>query len=461
MNQIRILLNRCTENFLTVNILALAIGLRISFPALADNLSWTQFRGRDGNGIAPEGHAPLKWSESENIAWRTAIEGKGWSSPVVAENTVYLTTAVVVEANEQEAQAILEATDLDPKQFKDRNVAKSVLLKLISLDLTSGKPLASKQLISVETPEPIHAMNSYASPTPMLDDDRIYCHFGTYGTFCLNRGDLSIRWERRLPLIHSVGPGSSPLVIDDILILICDGVDRQYVTGLNKRTGETVWERDRPPMEAPSGDMKKAFCTPISVTDPSGRKQVICMGSQWIVSYEPGTGNELWKLNHGKGFSIVPRPVYAEGVVYFSTGFGKPELWAVRADGAGDVTDTNTVWIESRRIPARPSPLLVGELLFIVSDDGIASCFDAKSGESKWSERLGGNFSASPLLADGKIFFCNHEGKTTVIRPSGSFAELANSQLDGQIMASPVAVDDSLLIRTDQAMYRIQSENTP
>jgi outer membrane protein assembly factor BamB len=299
-------------------------------------------------------------------------------------------------------------------------------------------------------------MNSYASPTPVIDGDRIYCHFGTYGTVCLDRSDLSVVWKRRLPLVHAVGPGSSPFIHGESLILICDGVDRQYVAALDKSSGKTVWERDRPPMEAPSGDMKKAYCTPIAIVDAAGREQVICMGSQWIVAYEPKTGEEIWKVYHGKGFSVVPRPVYADGIVYFSTGFGKPQLWAVRVDGSGDVTETHVAWTETRRIPARPSPLLAGELLFVVSDDGIASCFDARSGETKWSERIGGNFSASPLLADGKLYFCNHEGKTVILRPSGSFAELASNQLDGQIMASPVAVANSLLIRTDKGLYRIQ-----
>ncbi len=240
-------------------------------------------------------------------------------------------------------------------------------------------------------------------------------------------------------------------------MLICDGVDRQYVTALNKDTGETVWERDRPPMEAPSGDMMKAYCTPIAVTDRLGRKQLICMGSQWLVSHDPATGNEWWRVYHGKGFSVVPRPVYADGVVYVATGFGKPQLWAVKIDGNGDVTDTHVAWTETRRIPAKPSPLLIGEMLFVVSDDGIASCFNAKSGELFWSERLGGNFSASPLFVDGKIYFLNQEGVMTVVRPSATYSEVHKNELKGHFMASPIAVDDSLILRSDKALFRISA----
>ncbi len=424
--------------------------------AQADEGLWPQFRGPEGNGIAPAGKAPLKWSETAGIAWKTPLEGKGWSSPVIADGQIWLTSAVEVAANEQERQAILEKTDLDPKQFKDRQVVKRVKMRLLRLDFATGKLLSTLDLTDIEDPEPIHATNSYASPTPVIDGDFIYCHFGTYGTFCIKRADQSIVWKRRLPLVHAVGPGSSPFIFENFLVLICDGVDRQYVTALNKMTGETVWERDRPPMEAPSGDMMKAYCTPVAAIDSLGRKQVICMGSQWLVSYAPETGEEIWRVKHGKGFSIVPRPVYSNGVVYISTGFGKPQLWAVKIDGSGDVTDTHVVWTESRRIPAQPSPLLVGEQIYVVSDDGIASCLEASSGKMLWSERLGGKYSSSPLLADGKIYFSSHEGITTVIRPSGNYAELAKNQLDGQIMASPVVLNGSMLMRTDKALYCIR-----
>jgi hypothetical protein len=256
-------------------------------------------------------------------------------------------------------------------------------------------------------------------------------------------------------LQHSVGPGSSPLIDDHRLILIQDGLERQYVTALDKSTGETLWETDRPAMEAPSGDQKKAYCTPIAITDPRGRQQLICLASQWMVAYDPETGSEIWRCYHGKGFSVVPRPVYAGGLVYFSTGFGKPELWAVRVDGSGDVTDSHVQWTVAKGIPAKPSPLIYDGLIYVMADNGVASCLDAENGQEVWKKRIGGDYSASPLLAGGHIYFGSHDGKVTVIAPGTEAEVVAENQIDGQIMASPAAVRDSLVLRTDKAIYRL------
>ncbi|MCB1232978.1 MAG: PQQ-binding-like beta-propeller repeat protein [Verrucomicrobiae bacterium] len=421
---------------------------------------WPQFRGPNGDGAASADGVPLHWSETDNIAWKTPLPGKGWSSPVVTDSgKIWVTTAIETAPSEAERQQLLLSSGEDPKQFKARQVAKNVLLKALELDLESGAIQREIDLITVGTPDAIHSLNSYASPTPVLDGDRLYCHFGTYGTICLDITSGAIVWRRQFPLEHSVGPGSSPFIDGDRLILIQDGVDAQYVTALDKRSGETLWKTDRPGMRAEKGDQKKAYCTPISLTDKNGRHQLICMGSQWLVSYDPATGEEFWKLDHGDGFSVVPRPIYdeKEDLVFISTGFGKPQLWAVRPDGSGDITGSDkVVWTETKRIPAKPSPLLVGDELYVVQDGGIGTCFNAATGETLWNERIGGNFSASPLFADGRIYFCNQEGMTTVVAPGKAFQVLAENQLDGQLMASPVALDGALLLRSDSAMYRIQ-----
>jgi outer membrane protein assembly factor BamB len=273
----------------------------------------------------------------------------------------------------------------------------------------------------------------------------------------VNRKSRDIVWQRRLPLQHGVGPGSSPLIDESRLVLIQDGMERQYVTALDKQTGETIWVTDRPEMDAPTGDQKKAYCTPIKITDRLGREQLICMGSQWMVAYEPETGEEIWKVRHGKGFSVVPRPVHGDGVVYFSTGFGKPQLWAVKVDGSGDVTETHVLWTVRRGIPAKPSPILHDGLIYVMEDNGIASCFDAKSGEEVWKERVGGKYSASPVLVNDLLYFASHEGKVTVVRSGREYDEVAVNELAGQIMASPVIVNDALILRTAEAMYRIET----
>ncbi len=420
----------------------------------------SQFRGSNGDGIAIGTQPPVEFSEQKNLAWKTEIPGKGWSSPVIADGKLWLTTAVEVapDANERN-KLLLEAGD-EPRKFKEKQIAKSVTLKLVTVKLDSGEVDEMIDLVHVGKPDSIHKTNSYASPTPFIDGKNIYCHFGTYGTFCIDRNSLSIVWKNQLPLKHSVGPGSSPFIFKNLLVLICDGVDKQYVTALDKTTGETLWKTDRPEMDAPDGDRKKAFDTPIAVTDRHGREQLICMGSQWVVSYDPKTGAEIWKVYHGKGFSVVPRPVVGNGMVYISTGFGKAQLWAIRIDGTGDVTKTHVAWVEKRNIPTKPSPLLIKDRLYVMGDTGIATCFDAIDGTTVWTKRVGGNYSASPLFANGKIYFANESGIVKVVEPGDTFKEAAANQISGQIMATPVAIENSLIIRTGQNLYRFETQSS-
>ncbi len=420
--------------------------------------TWPQFRGPDGNGIAADQTTPIHFGEDENVTWKTELPGKAWSSPVLADDVIWATTAIERIPTEQERIALFKQADVEEKKFNQLSIAKSIDLKLLAIDFKSGKILRTIDLVNFEQPDAIHALNSYASPTPVIDGPNVYCHFGNYGTFCVDRHSYEIVWQRRLPLQHSVGPGSSPLIYDSMLILIQDGLERQYVAALDKKTGQTIWETDRPEMDAPSGDQKKAYCTPIAITDPQGRNQLICLASQWMVSYAPETGQEIWRCYHGKGFSIVPRPVYSDGVVYFSTGFGKPQLWAVRVDGDGDVTKTHVLWTVLKGIPQKPSPIIHQGLIYVMADNGVASCFRAIDGEEVWKQRIGGDYSSSPLLAGGHIYFGSHDGKVTVIKPGIEGEVVAENQIDGQIMASPAAVDHALLWRTDKALYRMDSK---
>jgi hypothetical protein len=434
----------------------LLFSITIGIPSLSigDQTIWPQFRGPGGDGIVLGQRPPVTFGEGDHVTWKTAIPGRGWSSPVVGHGLVWVTTAVERVPTPEERDALLRKTANDEKNFAQLSIAKSVELKLIAVDFKSGEVTQTIDLTTLDEPDAIHALNTYASPTPVLDGEFIYCHFGTFGTFCVNTSNGKLRWQRVLPLQHAVGPGSSPYVHGDLLVLIQDGMDRQYVTALDKSSGATVWEKDRPEMDAPTGDQKKAYCTPIAIMDSRGREQLICMSSQWLVSYEPKTGNEIWRLYHGKGFSVVPRPVCKDDVVYVATGFGKPQLWAVRVDGEGDVTDTHVKWQSLQGIPAKPSPVIYEGRIYIVDDNGVASCLNAENGEVIWKERLGGNFSASPLLAGGHLYFANHDGKVIVIQPSDSFVKVVENQLDGQIMASPAVVDNAMIWRTETSLYR-------
>ncbi len=436
----------------------IAVGLMfpITIASLRADAPWPQFRGPGGDGIAVNQTPPVEFGEEEKVTWKKEIPGRAWSSPVVADGVVWLTTAIERTPTSDERQALLRKTDNDEKKFNQLAIAKAIELKLLAIDFESGEILHTLDLATIDEPDAIHSLNSYASPTPVIAGNKIFCHFGTFGTFAIELATQEVVWQRVLPLHHAVGPGSSPFIYANMLVLIQDGMDRQYVTALDQSTGSTVWEVDRPAMDAPDGDQKKSYCTPIAITDSKGREQLICMGSQWLVAYEPKTGTEIWRLNHGKGFSVVPRPVFANDVVYVATGYGKPQLWAVRVDGSGDVTDTHALWQSMQGIPAKPSPLLFEDRIYVVDDNGVASCINSQSGEQLWKERIGGNFSASPLLAGGHLYFANHDGKITVVKPGDEFQKVAENQLDGQIMASPAVIDGSMIWRTDTALYRIQ-----
>lgn len=421
----------------------------------ADN--WPQFRGPTGDGIATAENVPLDFGEESNIAWKTHLPGRGWSSPIFDGEAFWLTTAIEKFPTEEERIELFKKQGVEEKKFKQLQVASSIELTVLKVDPNSGEILLEKPLQSVPTPEAIHSLNSYASPTPVFSGDLVIAHFGSFGTYALNRKTEKVVWDRKIKIDHSVGPGSSPFIADNLIILICDGTDQQFVTALQVSTGETVWRTDRPAMRAPKGDQKKAYCTPILIKDRAGRDQLICMGAQWLISYEPKTGKEIWRFDHGSGFSVVPRPVFSDKhqLVYISTGFGKPKLMAIRVDGSGDITKQDKVaWEDPKRIPAKPSPLLVGDELYLISDGGVGSCFDAATGILHWNERIDGNYSASPLFADGKIYLGNQEGTVTVFAPKKTYREMAKNQISGSIMASPIALDGALILRSDTALYR-------
>ena len=435
--------------------LVFSVALLAGSPALLAQ-DWPEFRGPNQNGVSDAKNTPTSWSETENVAWKTSLPGKGWSSPIVSGGKIWLTTAVETQPTEEERQQLL--AEFDPNKAKQRQAVTRIELRAIQVNLDSGKIERNILLTKIETPGAIHSLNSYASPTPVIDNGLLYCDFGTFGTMAVDTVGGEILWERRFEIIHNVGPGSSPIVVDDLVILVRDGVDVQYVLALDKKTGETVWKTNRPPMRAPNGAQHKAYSTPILI-DSKGAQQLVIPTSQWIAGYEPSTGREIWRADHGKGFSLVPRPVYGHGLVYFCTGFGKPQLWAIRPDGTGDVTESHVEWKELKRISKKPSPLLVGDYLYVLEDDGgVLSCLDALTGEGVWQERLGGNFSASPMFADDKIYLCNQEGQTSVVAPGDEFRTIAVNEIDGEIMASPAPLNGGLLIRSDSALYRINEK---
>jgi outer membrane protein assembly factor BamB len=382
---------------------------------------WPEFRGPTGQGHSPERDLPLEWSESQNIVWKTAVAGRGWSSPVVAGGRIWLTTAT----NERGAAS----------------------LRALAFDIESGREVVNAEVFRIGGARLTNVKNSHASPTPIIDGDRVFVHFGALGTAALTTSG-EIVWKTRLPYESQHGNGGSPALHGDLLIISCDGSDTAFVIALDKKTGKTRWKTDR---RYPAD---QAYSTPL-VIRVGDRDQVVSVGAYRAAAYDPQTGKEVWRVRYDDGFSNVPRPVAGHGLVYIATGFQQPSLLAVRPDGMGDITRTHVAWSLQRGAPLTPSPLIVGDELYIVSDIGVASCVDARTGQTHWQQRLGGNYSASPVFADGRIYFQSEEGLTTAIGPGKVFRKLATSQLDGAMLASMAVSGGSIFIRTDSHLYRI------
>ena len=410
-----------------MKLLSTIAGLGLLAGAAGAGANWPQFRGPDGQGQADAAKLPLTWSAGQNVAWRTELPGTGWSSPVIWGDRIWMTTATETGRS----------------------------LRVLCVDKAKGKLLHDVEVFHREKPLEIQNKNSHASPTPVLEEGRVYVSFGTMGTACLAADTAAVLWRsEELQLDHMTGPGSSPVLYQNLLVLACDGTNVQYVAALDKDTGKLAWKTPRSGELKMAPDMRKAFCTPLAV-EVDGRDQLVIPGAYWVYGYEPLTGKELWRVHYG-GFSNTPRPVVGHGMVYVGTGFMKPELWAIRLGGQGDVSATHVAWKAAEKMPHKPSPVLVGNEIYTVSDTSTATCLDARTGETVWKERLTGNFSASPIVAGGRLYCCSEEGRTTVLAVGRAFKPLATNEVNERIMASPAVSGNALFLRTDKALWRIE-----
>lgn len=391
--------------------------------------NWPQFRGPHGDSRADDAKLPRTWSEKKNLLWKTAIHDKGWSSPVVWGDQVWLTTA-------KEDGSELFA---------------------VCVDRASGKVRHDLKVFGVDKPSAVwRKFNSFASPTPAIEAGRVYVHFGTYGTACLDTRSGKTLWQRRdLHCDQERGAASSPVLYGDLLFLTFDGYDKQYVVALNKKSGQTVWKKDRTiDYKTTDGDQKKAFGTPaIRLVD--GKPQLISSAAMATIAYDPKTGAELWKVYHG-GMNVTAPPLYGLGKVFLCTGDGGLRLLAVRGGGRGDVTETHIAWsLKKSFVPSRSSPILVDDLLYMVTD-GMMTCLQATSGEVVWQERVGGKFWVSPLYADGRLYFFDEEGLGHVVAAGRTWKKLATNKLDAGCRASPAVAGNALFVRTHTHLYRIE-----
>ena len=387
--------------------------------------NWPDYRGPRGQGVSDATGLPLTWSETQNVRWKTAIPGTGWSSPVVWGDQVWMTTA-----NESGTER-----------------------SAVAVDGETGAIVHNVKVFDVATVVPQHDLNSHASPSPVIEGDRVYVHFGTYGTACLDTETGRVLWGRTdLNLDHQVGPGSSPILFDDLLIVHCDGTDVQYIVALDKRTGQTVWKTPRTAeLSSVSPAMRKSSCTPLIVRI-DGEPVLLSLAAHALYGYDPLDGRELWKVPFS-GYSNVSRPVTDGELAVISTGYDRAELLGIEIGPAGGAVR----WTSSRNAPAKPSPLLIDGLVYCVDDGGIASCVDAATGEQTWRHRIGGEHSASPIYVDGHIYFFDQSGKTTVMVPDGQqYQPIAVNELDDGFMASPAVAGKALFLRTKTHLYRIE-----
>ena len=405
---------------------------------------WPQFRGPAGDGHSPASETlPVAFSETGNVRWKVPIHGKGWSSPVIQGSQIWLTTAT----------------------------EDGTALSAVCIDRETGKPVHDRVIFKVDTPQFCHRFNSYASPTPVVEGSRVYVTFGSPGTACLDAATGRTIWERTdFVCNHFRGAGSSPIVWEDLLILHFDGSDFQFVVALDKATGKTVWKTDRsvdhqdlgkdgkPEAE---GDMRKAFATP-HVVQHGGKPVLLSSGAKAHYGYDPRTGRELWRFEERAQHSASTRPIAGGGIAYFPTGFSKGQLVAVKMPEAGTgaakvLGDGDLAWRVKKSVSNKPSLLLHDGLIFMTDDGGITSCLDAATGAEIWKNRVQGNFSASPVLAAGRIYVCSEEGKVAVLAAGREWKVLGENHLGDGFMASPAIAGNALFLRSRTHLYKVEA----
>jgi outer membrane protein assembly factor BamB len=391
-----------------------------AMPAAAGD--WPQFRGPTGDGHYTGPKLPTEWGPDTNVAWKAAVPGKGWSSPIVSKRKVYLTTAM--------------------------SSGGGLSLRVVCVDAETGKIDWDVEALKVEKSPNAHPKNSHASPTPVTDGERVYVHFGHLGTAALD-GKGKVVWKipgKYSKPIH--GNGGSPILVNDKLIFSCDGLDKQALVAVDARTGASAWDIPRKTQPA----KPFSFSTP-TVVENDGKKEVLSAGSDVLTAHDAKTGKELWRYKFD-GYSVIPKPVVGHDMVYFSSGFDRPVLHAVKLGGTGDVTKTHAAWTLKKGAPNTPSPLLAGDELYVLSDAGLLTCLDAKTGEVVWEDRVRGQYSASPICADGKIYLTNETGQGTVVEAGRKFNRLGEFDLKEKTFASFAAADGALYVRTETQLYK-------
>ncbi len=320
----------------------------------------------------------------------------------------------------------------------------------MAFDAETGATVWDKEIRAVNEAPAIHSKNSHASPTPIWQEGAVFVHFGALGMAKLSAADGSVIWMNTdlvYPPVH--GSGGSPVLHDGRLYVVCDGSTKPFVAAVDAKTGKTAWKT----LRSVPARISHSFVTPTIVT-VDGKPQLLAPGPQHMAAYDPVTGEELWKVL-APGWSVIPQPAIGHGMVFYNHDYDSPEMMAVKLGGRGDITESHVAWRMKRGAPSTPSPLLVGDELYFISDLGVATCVDAKTGTQHWQKRLGGNYSASPVFANGNVLFLSEGGEATWAKPGQEYHEIRTNTVPGRTFATPAFSNGAMYLRTDEHLYKI------
>jgi len=395
---------------------------------------WTKFRGPTGDGHVTVKSIPLKWSDTENVKWKVSVPGKGWSSPVISKGKIYLTSAVAEGDNQDAADVHRE-------------------LRVICYDSSDGKELWNTKVFEQKPlKRPIHSKNSHASPTPIIEDGKVYVHFGHMGSACLDLKGKILWKNNELKYDPLHGNGGTPIIVDNLFFYSADALTNPFVVALDKNTGKVLWKKQRSETDQ---SRKFSFSTPTLIR-MGGRSQIISPASGAVFSYDSKTGEELWSVDYG-GWSVIPKPGVYKNMIYVGTGYERAHILGIRVDekSKGNVTESHVEWEITKRAPNTPSFMVVDDLLYFISDGGIATCVEPLTGEIIWQERTAGPISASPVYFNGMIYFLDEQGKTTVIKAGRKFEIIAENKIKERTLASFGISEGAIYIRSEKSLFRI------
>ena len=395
---------------------------------------WTKFRGPTGDGHVTVKSIPLKWSDTENVKWKVSVPGKGWSSPVISKGKIYLTSAVAEGDNQDAADVHRE-------------------LRVICYDSSDGKELWDTKVFEQKPlKRPIHHKNSHASPTPIIEDGKVYVHFGHMGSACLDSKGKILWKNNELKYDPLHGNGGTPIIVDNLFFYSADALTNPFVVALDKNTGKVLWKKQRSETDQ---SRKFSFSTPTLIR-MGGRSQIISPASGAVFSYDSKTGEELWSVDYG-GWSVIPKPGVYKNMIYVGTGYERAHILGIRVDekSKGNVTESHVEWEITKRAPNTPSFMVVDDLLYFISDGGIATCVEPLTGEIIWQERTAGPISASPVYFNGMIYFLDEQGKTTVIKAGRKFEIIAENKIKERTLASFGISEGAIYIRSEKSLFRI------